>query len=84
MCVPASVSVSRCVFIYLYIFIHTHTFGGDTTEERPQIFIMYYLRDIILVENAKAYTAILCILSQASSGICVCVCVCVCVHKYIF
>ena len=34
-----------------------------------QIYILYYLRDIIGIENAKAYTAILCILSQASSGI---------------
>jgi len=34
-----------------------------------QIYILYYLRDIIHIENAKAYTAILCILSQASSGI---------------
>jgi len=29
-----------------------------------QIYILYYLRDIIGMHNAKAYTAILCILSQ--------------------
>lgn len=34
-----------------------------------QIYILYYLRDIIHIENAKAYTAILCILSQAASGV---------------
>lgn len=34
-----------------------------------QIYILYYLRDLLHMKNAKAYTAILCILSQASSGI---------------
>ena len=85
-CVYVCVCLRLCLYLavctYIYIYTHTHTFGGDTTEERPQIFIMYYLRDIILVENAKAYTAILCILSQASSGICVCVCVCVCTQVH--
>jgi len=31
-----------------------------------QIYILYYLRDIIGITNAKAYTAILCILSQVN------------------
>ena len=34
-----------------------------------QIYILYYLRDIIGIHHAKAYTSILCILSQASSGL---------------